>query len=73
MLFLPQMIAPLLNNEHWRQWVLKATPMTAGLMIQVTKGLEGLPIGPWRGLGVLAGYAGGAWLLGAVLFWLRDA
>jgi len=73
MLLLPQMIAPLLTNEHWRQWVLKASPMTAGLAIQATKGLDSLPIGPWPGLGVLAAYAGSAWLVGAALFWLRDA
>ena len=73
MLFLPQMIAPLLTNEHWREWLLKASPMTAGLAVQATKGLDGLPIGPWEGLGVLGAYAGGAWLLGLGLFWFRDA
>lgn len=73
LLFLPQMIAPLLTNEHWREWVLKVSPMTAGLGIQATKGLDALPIGPWPGLGVLAAYAGVAWLLGAALFTIRDA
>jgi len=47
--------------------------MNAGLAIQATKRLDGLPIGPWPGLGVLAAYAGGAAILGAVLFTLRDA
>jgi len=32
-----------------------------------------LPIGPWPGLGVLAAYAGVAWLLGAASFTIRDA
>ncbi len=73
MLFLPQMVAPLLTNEHWREWVLKLSPMTAGLAIQATKGLGSLPIGPWPGLGVLAAYAGVAWLLGAASFTIRDA
>jgi hypothetical protein len=73
MLFLPQMIAPLLTNEHWREWLLKASPMTAGLAVQATKGLDGLPIGPWEGLSVLAAYAGGVWLLGLGLVWFRDA
>ncbi len=73
MLFAPLMIAPLLTNEHWREWVLKVSPMTAGLAIQATKGLNSLPIGPWPGLGVLAAYAGAAYVLGAALFTLRDA
>jgi len=67
------MVAPLLTNEHWRVWVLKLSPMTAGLAIQATKGLDSLPIGPWPGLGVLAVYAGVAWLLGVALFMIRDA
>ena len=73
MLFLPPMIAPLLTNERWQEWVLKVSPMTAGLAIQATKGLDALPIGPWPGLGVLAAYAGVACLLGAALFTIRDA
>jgi ABC-2 type transport system permease protein len=72
-LYLPPMIAPLLTNEHWREWIMKASPMMAGLSIQATKGLETLPIAPWPGLGVLAAYAGGAFILGAVAFTIRDA
>ena len=73
MLFVPLMIAPLLTNEHWREWGLKVSPMTAGLAVQATKGLDSLPIGPWPGLGVLAAYSGAACVLGAALFALRDA
>jgi ABC-2 type transport system permease protein len=73
MLLLPPMIAPLLTNEGWREWVMKASPTIAGLSIQATKGLEVLPIAPWPGLGVLTAYAGGACVLGAVLFTIRDA
>ena len=72
-LLLPPMIAPLLTNEHWREWVLKASPMTAGLAIQVTERLDTLPIGPWPGLGVLALYAGAACLVGSAMFAIRDA
>jgi ABC-2 type transport system permease protein len=35
-------------------------PMEAGLSVQNTMRLDGLPIGPWPGLGVLATYAGSA-------------
>jgi ABC-2 type transport system permease protein len=73
LLFLPPMIAPLLTKPPWQEWVLKASPMTAGLSIQVTKRLDTLPIGPWPGLGVLSIYAGVAVVLGATLFRLRDA
>ena len=48
-------------------------PMTAGLAIQATTGLNSLPISPWAGLGVLAAWAAGALLLGGLLLRLRDA
>jgi ABC-2 type transport system permease protein len=47
--------------------------MTAGLYIQVTVGVKTLPLTPWQGLGVLAAWAFGALLLGAVVLRLRDA
>jgi ABC-2 type transport system permease protein len=47
--------------------------MTAGMAIQYTRRIGDLPIGPWAGLGVLAGYAAAAMLLGAVAFAVRDA
>src|SRR6266511_2714814 len=48
-------------------------PMTAGLAIQATTNLRGLPISPWAGLGVLAAWAAGALLAGGLLLRLRDA
>jgi ABC-2 type transport system permease protein len=48
-------------------------PMTAGLYIQATTGLQSLPLTPWQGLGVLALWALGALILGAVVLRLRDA
>src|SRR5260221_12970221 len=47
--------------------------MTAGLAIQATTGLSGLPISPWAGLGVLAAWAAAALLAGGLLLRLRDA
>jgi ABC-2 type transport system permease protein len=47
--------------------------MTTGLYIQDTVGLRVLPLTPWQGLGVLALWAVGALLLGAVVLRLRDA
>jgi ABC-2 type transport system permease protein len=47
--------------------------MTAGLDIQATTGLRGLPLSPWGGLGVLAAWAAGMLLAGGLLLRLRDA
>jgi ABC-2 type transport system permease protein len=47
--------------------------MTAGLAIEATTGLRGLPISPWAGLGVLAAWSAGALLAGALVLSARDA
>jgi hypothetical protein len=60
------------TEPHWREWIEKYSPMTAGLAVQATKRLDALPIGPWAGLGVLAGYAAAALAAGAAVFLLRD-
>ncbi|MBO0776971.1 MAG: ABC transporter permease [Actinobacteria bacterium] len=49
------------------------SPMPAGLAIQATTGLHGLPISPWGGLGVLAAWAAAALLAGGLVLRLRDA
>ena len=49
------------------------SPMTAGLYIQVTRGVDTLPLTPWQGLGVTALWAAGALALGAAALCLRDA
>jgi ABC-2 type transport system permease protein len=48
-------------------------PLPAGLDAQATIGLKGLPLTPWQGLGVVALWAAGALLLGALALKLRDA
>jgi ABC-2 type transport system permease protein len=72
-LFVAPIAAVFLADSRARDLVLTYSPMTAGLAIQATRRLGELPIGPWSGLGVLAGYAAGAMLLGAVVFAVRDA
>ena len=47
-------------------------PMSAGLTIQDTTGLRGLPISPWGGLGVLAAWAAAALLAGGLVLRWRD-
>lgn len=65
--------AAFVTDPQWHDRLQKLAPMTAGLAIQATRGLDQQPIRPWAGLGVLAAYAGTAMLVGAVLFKVRDA
>jgi ABC-2 type transport system permease protein len=51
----------------------QVAPMTAGLYIQATVGVQALPLTPWQGLGITAAWAAGALVLGAALLRLRDA
>jgi ABC-2 type transport system permease protein len=48
-------------------------PMSAGLDVQATMGLKGLPLTPWQGLGVVALWTAGALFLGALVVKFRDA
>src|SRR5262249_59672459 len=73
LLYVLPIAARFMSNPVWQARVERYSPMTAGLAIQATPGLAQLPIQPWHGLGVLAGYAAAALLLGAALFRTRDA
>ncbi len=74
LLYLFPIIAALtVHDPHWQRHLQQIGPMTAGLYIQATTGLRGLPLSPWAGLGVLAAWAAGALLAGGLLLKLRDA
>ena len=74
LLYLPQIVIALtVTNTVWLHRLERYTPMNAGLTIQDTTGLHGLPITPWGGLGVLALWAAGGLLAGGLLLRLRDA
>jgi ABC-2 type transport system permease protein len=73
LLYLFQIVAAVLGGSHLARLIQRIGPMTAGLAIQATTGLQHLPISPWAGLGVLAAWAAGALLVGALLLRLRDA
>jgi ABC-2 type transport system permease protein len=73
LLYLFPIIAAAVSNLHWWRHLQQIGPMTAGLAIQSTTGVDRLPIGPWAGLGVLACWATGAMLIGALCLQLRDA
>ncbi|QKW36415.1 ABC transporter permease subunit [Actinomadura sp. NAK00032] len=73
LLWIVPVLTRLTATGVWQERLEKAAPMTAGLAVQATRGLDRLPIGPWQGLGVLACYAAAALLAGGALFALRDA
>jgi len=73
LLYLFPIVAALVTDPYFARHLQQAGPMTAGLDIQATTGLHGLPLSPWAGLGVLAAWAAGAMLAGALLLRLRDA
>jgi ABC-2 type transport system permease protein len=74
LLYLPPVLAAVLaSNPYWQHLIDRYAPMNAGLTIQDTTGLHGLPISPWAGLGVLAAWAAAALLTGGLVLRLRDA
>jgi ABC-2 type transport system permease protein len=66
-------IGTVVSSPHWHSDIERYAPMSAGLTIQASTGLRGLPISPWGGLGVLAAWAAAALLAGGLLLRLRDA
>ncbi|MGH3384312.1 MAG: ABC transporter permease subunit [Nocardioidaceae bacterium] len=73
LLYLVPLVAGLVTDPQWHDWLDRLGPMTAGLAIQATERVDQLPIGPWAGLGVLASYAGAALAVGALMLTTRDA
>jgi ABC-2 type transport system permease protein len=72
LLYLAPIIAAVAGT-HWQRLIDQIGPMTAGLTIQDTTGLRGLPISPWAGLGVLGAWSAAALLGGGLLLRFRDA
>ncbi len=74
-LYLPllaTLIVPM--SEQTQQRVQRLAPMTAGLAVQASpQPGRRVPIGPWAGLGVLAGYAAAGTALGYLSIRVRDA
>jgi ABC-2 type transport system permease protein len=69
----PIILSVVAGDPVWSHRIERYTPMSAGLTIQDTTGLRGLPISPWGGLGVLAAWAAAAMLAGGLVLRLRDA
>jgi ABC-2 type transport system permease protein len=73
LLYLFPIISGAITSPGWHRHLDQLSPMTAGLYIQATTNLRSLPLTPWQGLGVLAAWAAGAMLAGALLLRFRDA
>lgn len=72
-LFVVPMLAEFVSDPQWYEWVQRLSPASAGQAIQVTMGIDEMPIAPWPGLGILALWAVGAAAAGAATLFRRDA
>ena len=73
LLYLFPIVAAVAASADWQRHLEQIGPMTAGLDIEATTGLRGLPLSPWAGLGVLAAWTAAALLAGGLALRLRDA
>ncbi|RSN50453.1 ABC transporter permease subunit [Actinomadura sp. WAC 06369] len=73
LLYIVPIVSQTISDPDWQRLLEKIAPMSAGLAIQATTDLGGLPISPWAGLGVTAGWAAAALLTGGLLLCTRDA
>ena len=72
-LYLFPIAAAVISNPTIARHLQQIGPLPAGLDAQATIGVNGLPLTPWQGLGVVAVWAVGALLLGALVLKFRDA
>jgi ABC-2 type transport system permease protein len=73
LLYLFPVLGLAVTSPGWHRHLQQIAPMTAGLEIQASTGLNTLPLGPWEGLGVLAPWAAAALVAGGLLLRFRDA
>ena len=73
LLYLLPVLSQVSGNPHWQRLLQQIAPMSAGLAIQATTNLHSLPLRPWAGLGVTAGWAAAALVAGCLLVCKRDA
>jgi ABC-2 type transport system permease protein len=73
LLYLLPIISQVIGNPHWQRLLQQIGPVSAGLAIQATTDLHSLPLSPWAGLGVTAGWAAAALVAGGLLIRIRDA
>lgn len=72
LLYMPPLLARIVGGMLGRR-IEEIAPMSAGLSIQATTHLHSLPIRPWAGLGVVAGWTASSLLLATMIWRVRDA
>jgi ABC-2 type transport system permease protein len=72
-LYLFPLAADVVSNPPLSRHLDQIGPWPAGLDAQATIGVGSLPLTPWQGLGVVALWAAGALLVGALALRFRDA
>ncbi len=72
LLYIAPIIARAISDPGWQRRLERIAPMSAGLAVQATTDLASLPISPWTGLGVTAGWATAALVAGGLLLQWRD-
>ena len=73
LLYLLPLLAQVISDPLWQRRLAQLAPMSAGLAVQATTDLGRLPLSPWAGLSVTAGWATTALLAGGLLLRARDA
>jgi ABC-2 type transport system permease protein len=73
LLYLLPVLSQAIGDPRWQRRLEQIAPMSAGLAVQATTDLDGLPLHPWVGLAVTAGWAAAALVAGGLLLRLRDA
>lgn len=73
LLYLFPILIEVVTDPDWHRRLQQVAPMPAGLAIQHTVDVAGLPIGPWPGLGVLGVWAAVALIAGNLVLRRRDA
>jgi ABC-2 type transport system permease protein len=73
LLYLFPVLASLVSDATLARRLQQIGPLSAGLDVQATTGVNSLPLTPWRGLGVVALWTAGALLPGALALKFRDA
>ena len=72
LLYVFPLLGAVVSDPTWSRHLQQIGPMTAGTAIEATRNLNGLPLSPWDGLGVLGAWAAGALVLGGLMFRYRD-
>jgi ABC-2 type transport system permease protein len=73
LLYVLPIVTQVIRDPDWKRHLQQLGPMSAGLTVQATVKLDSLPLRPWEGLAVVAGWAVAALVVGGLVLHRRDA